>query len=63
VYDVTKFLKRHPGGVDTLLLGAGRDVTPVFEMYHEFGVVDSIMKEELAKHNTGDDLLLAIRGN
>ncbi|KAG0366873.1 delta-5 desaturase [Gamsiella multidivaricata] len=45
VYDVTKFLKRHPGGDDTLLLGAGRDVTPVFEMYHEFGVVDTIMKK------------------
>ncbi|KAF9979972.1 sphingolipid delta-4 desaturase, partial [Modicella reniformis] len=28
VYDVTRFLKRHPGGMDTLLLGAGRDVTP-----------------------------------
>ncbi|KAF9435464.1 sphingolipid delta-4 desaturase [Entomortierella beljakovae] len=45
VYDVTKFLSRHPGGVDTLLLGAGRDVTPVFEMYHEFGAVDSILKK------------------
>ncbi|KAG0206300.1 sphingolipid delta-4 desaturase [Mortierella sp. GBA30] len=45
VYDVTKFLNRHPGGVDTLLLGAGRDVTPVFDMYHEFGTGDSIMKK------------------
>ncbi|KAF9975098.1 sphingolipid delta-4 desaturase [Actinomortierella ambigua] len=45
VYDVTKFLKRHPGGVDALLLGAGRDCTPVFEMYHEFGAVDSVLKK------------------
>ena len=32
------FIERHPGGVDQLLLGAGRDVTILFESYHNFNV-------------------------
>ncbi|EDO29550.1 predicted protein, partial [Nematostella vectensis] len=36
VYDVTNFLLRHPGGKELLLIGAGRDVTLVFETYHAF---------------------------
>ena len=36
VYDVSKFLNRHPGGKDMLLMGAGRDSTVVFEAYHSF---------------------------
>lgn len=36
VYDVSKFLDRHPGGKDILLMAAGRDVTAVFESYHAF---------------------------
>ena len=42
VYDVSKFLARHPGGKDMLLMGAGRDVTIVFETYHAFS--DSVQK-------------------
>ncbi|XP_062520830.1 uncharacterized protein LOC134195765 [Corticium candelabrum] len=38
VYDLTKFIDKHPGGIDQMLLGAGRDVTQVFEMYHDFSV-------------------------
>src|SRR3954454_25303989 len=30
VYDITNFIKRHPGGEDILLLAAGRDATQVF---------------------------------
>eukprot|EP00731_Ephydatia_muelleri_P000259 Em0001g259a len=36
VYDVSSFVSRHPGGVDQIMLGAGRDVTQVFESYHSF---------------------------
>eukprot|EP01084_Bolivina_argentea_P250604 419957_1 len=36
VYDVTKFIDRHPGGRDMLLLMAGRDLTDLFECYHPF---------------------------
>ena len=38
VYDVSKFLARHPGGSEQLMLGAGRDVTQLFESYHPFDV-------------------------
>jgi cytochrome b involved in lipid metabolism len=38
VYDLTTFVDEHPGGVDQMLLAAGRDVSQVFEMYHDFSV-------------------------
>jgi cytochrome b involved in lipid metabolism len=31
---VTKFIDRHPGGKDVLIMAAGRDITMVFESYH-----------------------------
>ena len=34
VYDVSAFVSRHPGGVDQILCAAGRDITQVFESYH-----------------------------
>ena len=36
VYDVSGFIDKHPGGARQLLLGAGRDITMVFESYHHF---------------------------
>ena len=33
-YDLSQFLKRHPGGELALLLGQGRDCTRLFEQYH-----------------------------
>jgi len=35
-YDLTNFVKRHPGGVEAILLGQGRDCTALFESYHPF---------------------------
>lgn len=34
VYNLTKFAARHPGGSVIILLGAGKDVTPLFETNH-----------------------------
>ncbi|KAJ7384943.1 hypothetical protein OS493_018631 [Desmophyllum pertusum] len=51
VYDVSKFLSRHPGGKDMLLMAAGRDVTIVFETYHAFS--DCVPKV-LEKHYAGE---------
>ncbi|KAL5486886.1 hypothetical protein EMCRGX_G019423 [Ephydatia muelleri] len=34
VYDVSQFVAQHPGGVDQIMLGAGRDITTVFDSYH-----------------------------
>ena len=36
VYDVSSFVKYHPGGREALLMAAGRDVTMIFESYHAF---------------------------
>lgn len=34
VYDMTKFVDKHPGGRDFLLLSVGRDVTSLYESLH-----------------------------
>lgn len=36
VYDVTKWLPKHPGGDELILLFAGRDCTESFRAYHPF---------------------------
>eukprot|EP00238_Polyblepharides_amylifera_P008925 CAMPEP_0196581106 /NCGR_PEP_ID=MMETSP1081-20130531/32413_1 /TAXON_ID=36882 /ORGANISM="Pyramimonas amylifera, Strain CCMP720" /LENGTH=454 /DNA_ID=CAMNT_0041901207 /DNA_START=252 /DNA_END=1616 /DNA_ORIENTATION=+ len=41
VYDLTSYQQRHPGGPRLLQLGAGRDVTHLFEAYHPLKVIDS----------------------
>jgi len=35
---VSSFVDRHPGGVEQILIGAGRDITQLFESYHPFSV-------------------------
>jgi len=44
VYNVTDFIKKHPGGEDVLLFAIGRDATLVFETYHDFKVYDVLQK-------------------
>ena len=38
VYDVSGFVACHPGGMEQIMMGAGRDVTQLFESYHSFNV-------------------------
>lgn len=56
VYDVTPFLKRHPGGIDTLLYGAGRDSTLVVETYHSLGSIDTVLAKFLIGFLSNDEL-------
>jgi len=35
-FDMTDFVYRHPGGVEAIELGRGRDCTALFESYHPF---------------------------
>jgi len=35
-YDLSKFIHRHPGGKEAILLGRGRDCSALFESYHPF---------------------------
>ncbi|MCO5562909.1 hypothetical protein L7F22_016545 [Adiantum nelumboides] len=36
VYNITPYLKFHPGGVDMLMKGAGKDCTALFNKYHSW---------------------------
>eukprot|EP01136_Pigoraptor_vietnamica_P024770 Opistho-1_new@78079 len=49
VYNVTEFMKKHPGGQDALIVAAGRDVTQVFEMYHPFSTAKVLAKYEVGE--------------
>lgn len=51
VYDITAFVKRHPGGETMLHIAAGRDITPLFESYHLSS--DEIQKHILPKLRVG----------
>lgn len=44
VYDVSSFVARHPGGIEQIMMGAGRDITQVFESYHSFSVYNLLNK-------------------
>jgi cytochrome b involved in lipid metabolism len=35
-YDITEFMKTHPGGDNMLILAAGRDASILFHSYHRF---------------------------
>ena len=38
VYDVSSFVAKHPGGMEQIMMGAGRDITVMFESYHSFNI-------------------------
>ncbi len=35
---MSEFVARHPGGMEQIMMGAGRDVTQLFESYHPLHV-------------------------
>ena len=43
VYNVTHFLEFHPGGPEELMRGAGKDATLLFDKYHRWVNVDSML--------------------
>lgn len=45
VYDVTKFISKHPGGVTVLLRVAGTDATDAFDQLHPPGTLDRCVEE------------------
>ena len=51
VYDITDFLKVHPGGAEKLMMAAGGAIDPFWQMY-PFHKVDSV-KELLVKYKIG----------
>ena len=45
VYNITKYLKFHPGGVDWIMKGAGKDCTVLFQKHHAWVNADMLLKE------------------
>ena len=43
VYNITQYLHYHPGGVPKLLQGAGKDCTALFDKYHRWVNIDSML--------------------
>ena len=43
VYDISEYLKYHPGGVDKLMLAAGKDATFLFDKYHAWVNYDALL--------------------
>ena len=43
VYNVTPYLRFHPGGADWLMQGAGRDAGLLFNKYHAWVNADMLM--------------------
>jgi hypothetical protein len=58
-YDVTDFVKHHPGGRETILLGKGRDCTALFESYHPFNrdKAAAVLEKYRIKEDDDDALL------
>jgi fatty acid desaturase len=48
LYDLSSFIKRHPGGTVAITLGRGRDCTALFESYHIFNTKHRLMLQMYA---------------
>lgn len=46
VYDITKYLNYHPGGINTIMMGAGCDGTKLFEEHHNWVSIGNILKNQ-----------------
>lgn len=47
VYNLGPYLEYHPGGVDKLMMVAGRDGSSMFDKYHPWVNVDSLLAKSL----------------
>ena len=63
MYDVSGFIKQHPGGVDQLLMGAGRDVTILFESYHKPKIRKLVALQNYDCTSSMGWLVIAIQGS
>lgn len=43
VYNITRYLEYHPGGVSELMRGAGKDATKLFDEYHAWVNIDQLL--------------------
>ena len=51
VYDITKFVDSHPGGIDKIMLSAGKGLEPYWKTYPQHN--NKFVKEILDKYKIG----------
>jgi len=56
-YDLNQFVARHPGGLEAILLGKGRDCTALVESYHAFSsqhskVLEKYLVQKVTKNSS-----------
>ena len=51
MYDVSSFIAKHPGGMEQIMMGAGRDITVLFESYHPFNTYKLVYNYEKKELN------------
>ncbi|KAA8491133.1 Cytochrome b5 reductase 4 [Porphyridium purpureum] len=54
VYDISFYIDFHPGG-DKLMLAAGKDGTSLFDKYHAWVNIDSLMQKCVVGYLVSDD--------
>jgi len=59
VYNLTQYLHYHPGGVPKLLEGAGKDCTKLFNKYHSWVNIDSMLSKCVVGILIADDVGIA----
>jgi cytochrome b involved in lipid metabolism len=45
VYNITPYVKFHPGGMDFIMKGAGRDCSALFNKYHAWVNADMLLEK------------------
>ncbi|XP_072393737.1 cytochrome b5-related protein-like isoform X2 [Diabrotica undecimpunctata] len=50
IYDLTKFVNKHPGGSDWLVLTKGTDITEAFEVHHLTELPNEVLKKYFVKN-------------
>ena len=55
VYDLTDFLRKHPGGVNLLLENGGKEITTLFHSMHSPTAIDRVQEHYIGNlmHYTG----------
>ena len=54
VYNITQYMHYHPGGVEKIMLGAGKDCTALFNKYHAWINIDNMLAKCLVGNFVGD---------
>eukprot|EP00117_Sycon_ciliatum_P014001 scpid80601/ scgid1944/ Cytochrome b5 reductase 4; Flavohemoprotein b5/b5R; N-terminal cytochrome b5 and cytochrome b5 oxidoreductase domain-containing protein; cb5/cb5R len=56
VYNLAPYMRYHPGGADELMRAAGRDGTQLFDQYHAWVNIETMMERCVVGFLVGDDL-------